>query len=98
MAVDDKSEMRIHNTTLVEQQQKHMRYYKVHRHEYVRGKETLPMQQNWLIDETKFTHLPFKKALKKRVKTIEKQGQKLTEDTEEQGETSCSLAVFGFER
>ena len=98
MALDDKSEMRIHNTTLIEQQQKHMHYYKVHKHEYVRGAETLPMQQNWLIDETKFTYLPFKKALKKRVKTIEKQGQKLTEDMEEQGETSCSLAVFGFER
>ena len=98
MALDDKSEMRIHNTTLIEQQQKHMRYYKVHKHEYVRGAETLPMQQNWLIDETKFTYLPLKKALKERVNTIEKQGQKLTEDIEEQGETSYSFAVFGFER
>ena len=49
---------------------------KLHKSEYLTGKNILPSNQQQLIEQTKFMYSPFGKALDKQIKTIEEQGKK----------------------
>ena len=49
---------------------------KIDKYEYLTGEETLPSNQQKIIQQTKFTYSPLGKAFEKQVKTIEDQGKK----------------------
>ena len=48
---------------------------KIHKYEYVTGEDTLPSNQQQIIEKAKLTYSPLGKAFKK-LKTIEDQGEK----------------------
>ena len=48
---------------------------KLHKYEYLTGKDILPSNQQQLIEQAKFMYSPFGKALDKQIKTIEEQGK-----------------------
>ena len=48
---------------------------KIHKYEYLTGKDILPSNQQQIIGQAKFTYSPLGKAFKKQIKTIEDQGQ-----------------------
>ena len=48
---------------------------KLHKYEYLTGKDILPSNQQQLIEQAKFMYSPFRKALDKQIKTIEEQGK-----------------------
>ena len=45
-------------------------------YEYLTGEETLPSNQQQIIEQAKFTYSPLGKAFEKQIKTIEDQGKK----------------------
>ena len=49
---------------------------KIHKHEYLTGKDILPSNQQQIIEQARFTYSPLGKAFKKQTKTIEDQGKK----------------------
>ena len=49
---------------------------KTHEYEYLTGEDILPSNQQQIIEQTKFTYSPLRKAFEKQIKTIENQGQK----------------------
>ena len=49
---------------------------KIHKYEYLTGKDILPSDQQQIIEQAKFTYSPLGKAFEKQIKTIEDQGQK----------------------
>ena len=49
---------------------------KIHKYEYLTTEETLPSNQQQIIQQAKFTYSPLRKAFEKQTKTIEDQGQK----------------------
>ena len=49
---------------------------KLHKYEYLTGKDILPSNKQQLLEQTKFMYSPFGKALDKQIKTIEEQGKK----------------------
>ena len=49
---------------------------KIHKYEYLTGEDTLPSNQQQMIEQTKFTYSPLGKAFEKQIKTIEDQGEK----------------------
>ena len=49
---------------------------KIHKYEYLTGKDILPSNQQQIIEQAKFTYSPLGKAFEKQIKTIEDQGQK----------------------
>ena len=49
---------------------------KLHKYEYLTGKDILPSTQQQIIEQTKFTYSPLGKAFDKQIKTIEDQGKK----------------------
>ena len=52
---------------------------KLHKYEYLTGKDILPSNQQQLIEQIKFMYSPLGKALDKQIKTIEEQGEKQVE-------------------
>ena len=44
---------------------------KLHKYEYLTGEDTLPSNQQQIIEQTKFTYSPLAKAFEKQIKTIE---------------------------
>ena len=46
---------------------------KIHKYEYLAGKDILPSNQQQITEEAKFTYSPIGKALEKQIKTIENQ-------------------------
>ena len=48
---------------------------KLHKYEYLTGKDILPSNQQQLTEQTKFMYSPLGKALDKQIKTIEEQGK-----------------------
>ena len=48
---------------------------KLHKYEYLTGKDILPSNKQQLLEQTKFMYSPFGKALDKQIKTIEEQGK-----------------------
>ena len=49
---------------------------KIDKYEYLTGEETLPSNQQQIIQQAKFNYSPLGKALEKQRKTIEDQGEK----------------------
>ena len=49
---------------------------KIDKYEYLTGEEILPMNQQQIIQQAKFTYSPLGKAFEKHIKTIEDQGKK----------------------
>ena len=49
---------------------------KIHKYEYLTTEETLPSNQQQIIQQAKFTYSPLRKAFEKQTKTIEDQGKK----------------------
>ena len=49
---------------------------KIHKYEYHTGEDTLPSNQQQIIEQAKFTYSPLGKAFEKQIKTIEDQGKK----------------------
>ena len=58
---------------------------KIHKYEYLTGKDILPSKQQQIIEQAKFTHSPIGKALEKQIKTIEDQGGKQIKVIHDQG-------------
>ena len=52
---------------------------KIHKYEYLTGKDILPSNQQQIIEQAKFTYSPLGKAFEKQIKTIEDQGEKQVE-------------------
>ena len=52
---------------------------KIHKYEYLTGKDILPSNQQKIIEQAKFTYYPLGKAFEKQIKTIEDQRQKQVE-------------------
>ena len=55
---------------------------KLHKYEYLTGKDILPSNQQQIIEQTKFTYSPLGKAFAKQIKTIEDDGKKQVEALE----------------
>ena len=49
---------------------------KIHKYEYLFGKDILPSNQQQIIDQSKCTYSPLGKAFDKQIKAIEDQGEK----------------------
>ena len=49
---------------------------KLHKYEYLTGEDILPSTQQQIIEQTKFTYSPLRKAFDKQIKTIQDQGKK----------------------
>ena len=49
---------------------------KINQYEYLTGEDTLPSNQQQIIEPARFTYSPLGKAFKKQTKTVEDQGQK----------------------
>ena len=49
---------------------------KIYKYEYLTGEDTLPSNQQQIIQQPKFTYSPLGKAFEKQIKTIEDQGEK----------------------
>ena len=58
---------------------------KIHKYEYLTGEETLPSNQQQIIEQAKFTYSPLEKAFEKQIKTIEDQGEKQVKAIQDQG-------------
>ena len=58
---------------------------KIHKYEYLTGEETLPSNQQQIIEQAKFTYSLLEKAFKKQIKTIEDQGEKRIKAIQDQG-------------
>ena len=43
---------------------------KLHKHEYLTGEDIFPSTQQQIIEQTKFTYSPLRKAFDKQIKTI----------------------------
>ena len=48
----------------------------LHKYEYLTGEDTLPSNQQQIIEQAKFTYCPLGKTFEKQMKTIEDQGGK----------------------
>ena len=49
---------------------------KIHKYEYLTGKNILPSNQQQMIEQARFTYSSIGRAFEKRIKTIEDQGKK----------------------
>ena len=49
---------------------------KIHKYEYLTGEDILPSNQQQIIEQTRFTYSPLRKALEKQIKLIEDKGEK----------------------
>ena len=52
---------------------------KIDKYEYLNGEETLPSNQQQIIEQAKFFYSPFGKAFEKQIMTIEDRGKKQVE-------------------
>ena len=61
---------------------------KIHKYEYLTGKDILPSNQQQIIEQAKFTYSPLGKAFEKQTqtKTIEDQGEKQMKPIQDQGQ------------
>ena len=50
---------------------------KIHKYEYLTGEDTLPSNQQQIIEQARFTYSPLGKAFEKQVKTVEDQGKNM---------------------
>ena len=68
-----KLKMKNYNMTLIEKLRKHsaLSSGKIDKYEYLTGEEILPLNQQQIIEQAKFTYSPLGKAFEKQTKTIE---------------------------
>ena len=59
---------------------------KIHKYEYLTGKDILLSNQQQIIEQAKFTYSPLGKAFEKQIKTIEDQGEKQIKAIQNQGQ------------
>ena len=59
---------------------------KIHKYEYLTGKEILPSDQQQMIEKAKCTYSPFRKAFEKQIRTIEDQGERQIKAIQDQGQ------------
>ena len=59
---------------------------KIHKYEYLTGEDILPSNQQQIIEQTKFTYSPLRKAFEKQTKAIEDQGQTQIKAIQDQGQ------------
>ena len=62
---------------------------KIHKYEYVTGKDILPSNQQQMIEEAKFTYSPLGKAFEKQIKTIEDQWEKQIKAIQDKGQVKA---------
>ena len=49
---------------------------KIHKYQYITGKDLLPSNQQQIIEQDKFSYSPLGKAFENQIKTIEDQGER----------------------
>ena len=59
---------------------------KIHKYGYLTGEDIFPSNQQKIIEQTKFTYSPLRKAFEKQIKTIEDQREKQTKAIQDQGQ------------
>ena len=59
---------------------------KIHKYEYLTGKDMLLSNQQQIIEQPRFTYSPLGKAFEKQIKWIEDQGEKQIKATQDQGQ------------
>ena len=59
---------------------------KIHKYEYLTGKDILPANQQQIIEQARFTYSSLGKAFEKQIKTIEDQGEKQIKAIQDQGQ------------
>ena len=62
---------------------------KIHKYEYLTGKDILLSDQQQIIDQAKFTCSPLEKAFEKQINTIEDQGEKQILAVQGQGQVKA---------
>ena len=62
---------------------------KIHKYEYLTGKDILPSDQQQIIDQAKFTCSLLEKAFEKQINTIEDQGEKQILAVQDQGQVKA---------
>ena len=62
---------------------------KIHKNEYLTGKDILPSDQQQIIDQAKFTCSLLEKAFEKQINTIEDQGEKQILAVQDQGQVKA---------
>ena len=61
-------------------------FAKIHKHEYLTGKEILPSNQQQIKEQAKFTYFPLGKVSEKQIKTIEDEGERQIKAIQNKGE------------
>ena len=56
------------------------------KYKYLTGEETLPSDQQQIIEKAKFTYSPLEKAFEKQIQTIEYQGEKQIKAIQDRGQ------------
>ena len=59
---------------------------KIHKYQYITGKDLLPSNQQQIIEQAKFTYSPLGKAFENQIKTIEDQGERQIKAIQDQGQ------------
>ena len=82
-----KLRMKNYSMILTEKQQKYQFYCQVKliNLNILQLQESLPPDQNRIIEQTKFTYSPLSKAFEKQIKMIKEQGEKQIKAIEEHG-------------
>ena len=62
---------------------------KIDKYEYLTGENILPSNQQQIIEQTKFTYSPLRKAFEKQIKTTEDQGEKQIDALKDQKQTKA---------
>ena len=62
---------------------------KIHKYEYLTGKDILPSNQQQIIEQAKFTYSPLGKGFEKQIKTIEDQREKQIRAVQGQGQVKA---------
>ena len=70
---------------------------RIHKYEYLTGKDILPSNQQQIIEQTKFTYSPLGKAFEKQIKTIEDQGEKQIDALKKLKDQEKELVNDGYE-
>ena len=59
---------------------------KIHKYEYLTGEDTLPSNQQQIIEQARFSYSPLGKAFEKQINTTEGQGEKQIKAIQDHGQ------------
>ena len=59
---------------------------KIHKYKYLIAEDILPSNKQQIIEQTRFTYSPLRKAFKKQIKIIDDQGEKQIKAIQDQGQ------------